>query len=247
MQRRKRHSTPASLLLQAIPINILLLLRRTACRRSSTPGPTADLLTAAAACVFLTTSHRRRPHHTRLYPSIPIPSYAASSSPVTCFRPAWRADCCLLRDTRNTSRAESTGTVDREWIAGETPLLHTRWPISFATRHLTSSRTPAAAALLSTPPRNTAHHPPPPCPTRATTAAAVPVRRAAAPTRACRIIPTQYAVPLPPLLAARDSVCRPAGPSALISPIYRPQCDLSRLRAALCPYTAVALSPLAYY
>ena len=64
----------------------------------------------------------------------------------------------MLRDTRNTSRAESTGTVDREWIAGETPLLHTRWPISIATRHLTSSRTPAAAALLSTPPRNTAHH-----------------------------------------------------------------------------------------
>lgn len=40
-------------------------------------------------------------------------------------RPAWCADCCLLRDTRNTSRAESTGTVDREWISGETPLSYT--------------------------------------------------------------------------------------------------------------------------
>ena len=54
-------------------------------------------------------------------------------------------------------------------------------------------------------------HPPPPCPTRATTAA-VPVRRAAAPTRTCRIIPTQYAVSAP--LLARDRATQPTAQPA---------------------------------
>ena len=82
-------------------------------------------------------------------------------------------------------------------------------------------------------------HPPPPCPTRATTAA-VPVRRAAAPCRARRIIPTQYAVSLPCLLLRSPSRPRdpvpPSRPPALISPIYPSQV---RLFAAACCFVSI--------
>ena len=150
--------------------------------------------------------------------------------------------------------------MDRLWTDGELKVRHSptqplvRCSVSFiskSTRHLTSSRTPAAASLLPTPPRNTAHHPPPPRPTRATTAA-VPIRRAAAPSRSCRIIPTQYAVSLPCLLLwspsrLRDQACRPAGRQRSYRQFILPKCYLSRLLAALCPYTAVAFSSLGYH
>lgn len=158
---------------------------------------------------------------------------------------------------------------DSRWIAGETHILASRWfaaasvssnitkPLTLLDtsphRHPPQSgqRITAAASLLlllpSTPPETPPTLALRPRPTRTTTAA-VRSRRAAAPSRLCRIIPTQYTASLPCLLPRsplrpRNPPSRPARRQHSYRQSIRSQCDFRCGCLLLC--TRIPRSPFA--
>ena len=136
----------------------------------------------------------------------------------------------------------------QKWIAGETPRLHTAAGSlqpqlrlhQHSTPHLISDASSCFFATDSTPKHRT---PPSAALSHAghDCCCACPQSCCANPNLSHHTDPIRCLFSLA-CSRPRDSACRPAGRQRSYRQSIRPKCDLSRLLAALCPYTAVAFS-----